>query len=110
MRVCVPVTPDGQVDHWGRARRVAIATVEGGAIRTWQEFDVGWDQAHDSGPEGAHHARIARFVREHAVEIVAAGHMGPPMAHLLERLGIAVRLGVGGDAHAAVIAAGTDRA
>ena len=33
MRVCVPITDDGQVDpRWGRADRVAVADVADGEI------------------------------------------------------------------------------
>ena len=48
MRVCVPVTADGQVDpRWGRAGRVAVADVaDDGQIRDWQEFVVGWGALH----------------------------------------------------------------
>jgi predicted Fe-Mo cluster-binding NifX family protein len=39
------------------------------------------------------------------VEVVAAGHMGPPMEHLLGRMGLRVTLGVSGDARPAALAA-----
>ncbi len=108
MIVCVPLTADGQVgDGWGRAERVAVASVSGGAIERWDVFEVGWDRLHDEGPEGSHHARIARFVAEHGVQQVVAGHMGPPMQHMLERMGIAVRLGASGDARRAVTTVAT---
>ena len=107
MIVCIPVAPDGSVGHgWGRAARVALARVEAGAIAAWDEHDVGWDALHDEGTEGGHHARIARFLTDHGVETVVAGHMGPPMAQMLGRMGIAVRLDAEGDARAAVVAAG----
>ncbi len=103
MVVCIPVTPDGQVGHsWGRADRVAVAETADGSIARWEEFGVGWDRLHDEDGEGAHHARIARFVAEHAVRLVIAGHMGPPMEHMLGRMGVEVRLGASGDARAAV--------
>lgn len=108
MIVCVPVEPDGSgsVGHgWGRATRVAVARVEGGAVTTWDEHDVRWDALHDEGTEGGHHARIARFLTEHAVEAVAAGHMGPPMVQMLGRMGIRVTLGADGDARAVALAA-----
>lgn len=108
MLVCVPLTRDGRIDRWGRARRVAIARVESGAIADWQEFDVGWDELHDTGTEGAHHARVARFVREHGVQTVVAEHMGGDMAHMLDRLGVTVRLGAAGDARLAAAAAGLE--
>ena len=102
MIVCVPVMPDGSVDpRWGRAQRVAIATVDGGAISSWQEFDVGWGTAHDSGPEGQHHARVALFLKEHGVQRVVADHMGDGMRTMLASMKIEVRLGAAGPARVA---------
>lgn len=107
MIVCVPVTPDGQIDpRWGRASRVAIAKLEGGRITAWDEHAVGWDVLHDVGSEGGHHARVATFLRDHGVEVVVAGHMGPPMAEMLAKLRILARTGAQGDARRAVEAAG----
>lgn len=107
MIVCVPVTPDGEVDpRWGRAALVAVAKVEGGRIVAWDEYPVAWDVLHDVGSEGGHHARVARFVQEHGVEVVVAGHMGPPMAQMLAKMQILARTGAQGDARAAVTAAG----
>jgi predicted Fe-Mo cluster-binding NifX family protein len=106
MRICIPVTSEGQVGHsWGRAPRVAVADVKDGSILAWEEINVEWDRLHDATTEGGHHARVARFLRDHHVEAVAASHMGQPMVHTLERLGIAVHLGVAGDARQAAIAA-----
>ena len=100
--VCVPVTVEGLLDpRWGRAERVAVATVSRDGIDIWQEFDVGWGSLHDAGNEGSHHARIARFLLDHRVEAVAAHHMGAPMAHMLEKMGLTVRLGETGSAREA---------
>ena len=107
MIVCVPVSADGALDpRWGRADRVAIAEVAEGAIARWDEFDVLWGTLHDEGTEGSHHARVARFLRDHQVEVVVADHMGPPMVNMLEQMGVGVRLGASGDARGAVLAAG----
>ena len=107
MRVCVPVTGEGQVDpRWGRAGRVATAVVNDGRIVEWEEYDVGWNELHDAGTEGSHHARVARFLREHRVETVAANHMGAGMQQMLQKMGVAVRLGAEGDARAAAVAVG----
>jgi predicted Fe-Mo cluster-binding NifX family protein len=104
--VCIPVTHEGLVDaRWGRADRVAVANVSAGTIETWQEFDVGWERLHDSGTEGGHHARVARFLREHAVDAVVANHMGPDMEHMLGKMAIEVRLGAAGHARDAALAA-----
>lgn len=106
--VCVPVGTDGLVDpRWGRAARVAIASVQGGAISEWRELDVGWDVLHDSSGEGSHHARIARFLRDHEVDTVVANHMGAGMSRMLERMGVTARLGASGDARRAVQSAVT---
>ena len=107
MIIAIPVTPDGQVDpRWGRAARVAVVRVDDGQIVTWAEHDVRWDELHDTGTEGGHHARIARFVIDQGITTVLAGHMGPPMVQMLGRMGIVVRLGVAGSARLAVIGAG----
>jgi len=104
--VCVPVTREGILDpRWGRADRVAVATVGADGIVDWQEFNVGWGSLRETGTEGSHHARIATFLRDHHVEAVVADHMGPPMAHMLQKMGITVRLGAEGDARAAAVSA-----
>ena len=100
--VCVPVTVEGLLDpRWGRADRVAVATVSQDGIDDWEEFDVGWGSLHDAGTEGSHHARVARFLREHGVEAVVAHHMGAGMTHMLEKMGLTVRLGETGSAREA---------
>jgi predicted Fe-Mo cluster-binding NifX family protein len=110
MIVCVPVTPAGEIDpRWGRTARVVVANVLDGGIARWEEIEVGWDTAHDMGPEGSHHARVARFLEERATEVVVAHHMGDPMLHMLETMGVQVRLGVRGDARRAVLAAAMGR-
>lgn len=107
MRVCVPITADGQVEpRWGRAGRVAVADVADGEIRDWQEFTVGWETLHDQGTEGAHHARIARFLRDNQVQAIAVHHVGAGMQRMLGSMEIRVVAGVGGDARIAACSAG----
>jgi predicted Fe-Mo cluster-binding NifX family protein len=107
MKVCVPVSADGQVDlRFGRADRVAIADVADSKIRDWQEFSVGWDALHDQGTEGSHHARVARFLRENEVQAIAVHHIGPGMQRMLDSMAIRVVTGLGGDARSAARAAG----
>ena len=102
MIVCVPVTVEGLLGpRWGRADRVAVATVSQDGIDDWKEFDVGWGSLHDAGTEGSHHARVARFLREHGVEAVVAHHMGAGMTHMLEKMGLTVQLGETGSAREA---------
>ncbi|MBI3647688.1 MAG: hypothetical protein HY240_02865 [Actinobacteria bacterium] len=106
MVICVPVTVEGLIDpRWGRADRVAIAETTGDGIASWQEFDVRWGSLHDAGTEGSHHARIARFLLDHHVETVIADHMGMPMVHMLQEMGLGVHLGAMGGAREAAMAA-----
>ena len=106
MVVCIPVTGDGLIDSsWGRAARVAVATVTEQGIDDWQEFAVGWDGLHDAGTEGSHHARIARFLLDHGVEVVIAQHMGQGMVHMLGKMGLDVQLGQLGPARETALAA-----
>jgi predicted Fe-Mo cluster-binding NifX family protein len=110
MRICVTLTPDGQAGGgFGKAPRVALVTVDDGRVTASEEHAVGWDELHDTGTEGSHHARIARFLLDHAVEVVAAGHIGPPMQHQLGRMGIAFRLGAEGDPRDVAVAAAAER-
>ena len=104
--VAIALAPGGAAGQgWGRAQRVAVACVDDERIQSWDEYDVGWDVLHDEGSEGGHHARIARFLGAHGVQLVLAGHMGPPMVQMLGRMGVRVRLGDAGEPRAAVIAA-----
>lgn len=106
MIACVPVGEQGEVGHgWGRAHRVAVAEVVEGQVTRWEEYDVAWDESHDTGTEGSHHARIVRFLREHEVGAVVVGHVGAGMHHTMTKMGLAVHTGAAGDARAAVLAA-----
>ncbi len=106
MIVCVPIDDAGRVDpRWGRAARVALATVEDGAVKEWREIGVAWDSLHDAGSEAAHHARVARFLRDQRVDTVVADHMGPGMSRMLQTMGVTVQLGAAGDARTAVLSA-----
>ena len=58
---------------WGRAPQVAVSTIDGATIRSWEVHDVRWDVAHDEGGEGAHHARVVRFLRDNGVQVVVTG-------------------------------------
>lgn len=106
MRACVPVDGDRRVDpRWGRAHWVAVAELDEDAIRDWRLFEVCWDELHDQHGEGAHHARVARFVRGHRIEAVVACHMGPGMMRMLRTMGVTVYLGASGDPREAVATA-----
>jgi predicted Fe-Mo cluster-binding NifX family protein len=109
MVVCVPMSADGAVGgSWGRAPSVTLMWFDDGHITRVETHDVRWDELHDVGTEGGHHARVARFLRDNRVEVVVAGHMGPPMAHMLDEMGIRSVLGASGDARAAVLASAAE--
>ena len=96
MIVCLAVTPDGLLGpRWGKAERVAVVDLRDDAIESWNEFQVGWAELHDLGPEGGHHARVARFLKEHEVEVVVAEHVGPGMQQMLGKMGIELHLAQG---------------
>jgi predicted Fe-Mo cluster-binding NifX family protein len=104
--IAIPVDADDQVAHgWGRAPAIALATVTDGAITDWQVHDVRWDVAHDEGTEGSHHARVVRFLKDNAVELVVAEHMGDGMVRMLGSMKLPTVLGAAGDARASVLAA-----
>ena len=104
MILCVPVTTEGVVDpRWGRAESVAVAEVVDGEIVQWRVVEVSWDQLHDTGSSARHHARIARFLREHHVETVVAHHVGDGMVRMMNTMGLTLRLEASGDARAAVL-------
>ena len=103
MIVCIPVTLDGNVDpRWGRADWIAIADVQDGEIKAWREVEVSWSRLHDEGTEGAHHARVVKFLKEHGVEVVVVNHMGEGMTRMLKTMEIPVHLGAAGNAREAV--------
>lgn len=104
MIVCLAVTPEGLLGpRWGRAERVAVVDVREGSIDSWNEFEVGWAELHDVGPEGGHHARVARFLKEHGVAVVVAQHVGPGMQQMLGKMGIDLRLAQPGRASDAAL-------
>ena len=102
MIIAIPVTDDGLVDpRWGRARSVAVAELdENDKLVSWQSHVVRWDELHDESAHGQHHARIIRFLRENAVQAVLVGHMGPGIAHSIDKMGILIGSGAQGDARA----------
>lgn len=103
-RVLVTIRPDGTVaPGLGRAPLVAVATVQDGKVAGWQEYAVGWDTAHDEGTEGAHHARIAKFLREREVDAVVTGRAGAGMVRMLGTMGVRLVMDVEGDARVAAV-------
>ena len=106
MILCVPVTDEGDVDpRWGRARRIAVARVVDGEVDDWREIDVSWDRLHDEGTPARHHARVARFLKENAVDRVVAHHVGDGMLRMVGAMRLSLVLDATGDARTAVLTA-----
>jgi predicted Fe-Mo cluster-binding NifX family protein len=103
MIVCTTLGPDGVVGGGlGRASHVALASVDDGEITSWDEVSVGWDSLHGEETEGAHHARIVRFLRDNNVNVVVAKGIGEGMQRVLGNMGVRMALGLQGDARQAV--------
>lgn len=100
------VSPRGTVTGGlGRAQDLAVAEVRDGVVAQWAEHHVGWGDLHGTGPEGTHHARIVRFVREHGIECVVTSGLGEGMRTTMAKLGVAVRTDLAGDAREAAVEA-----
>ena len=111
MIVATPVTEDGQsAAAWGRAHWIGVADVVDGEARAWRVHEVAWDQSHDEGTHGSHHARIVRFLREHGIEAVVVDHMGPGMVQVMATMRIPVLPAIAGDARESILAAIQDDA
>ena len=105
--VLVTIGPDGAVaGGLGRAPLVAVAAVDDGSVVDWQEHAVAWDVLHDEGTEGAHHARIASFLREHEIGVVVTRGAGPGMQRMLGTMGIRLVTDADGDAREVTAAVG----
>ena len=105
MIICTPITPTGDIAHsWGRARSVALITVETGEVVAMETRDVSCESLYDEGTEGAHHARVARFLKDHQVDTVLASHTGEPMAKMIHKMGVQLHLKAGGNARKSAIA------
>lgn len=103
MIVCAPITTEKQIDpRWGRAHWVVLAEIIDGEIVNWREVEVAWDQSHDEGTEGSHHARVVKFLRDNSVGAVVAHHMGDGMVRMLKTMNIPVHFNASGDARKAI--------
>ncbi len=106
MRIATPVDAAGQSAHsWGRAHWVAVAEVTDGAIASWQVHEVSWDDLHDTGTPGTHHARVVTFLKDQDVRAIVVDHVGDGMQRMLATLSIPLLQTTPGDAKASVLAA-----
>ena len=106
MIVATPVNALGEsAAAWGRAHWVAVAEVIDDTVSSWQVHEVAWDELHDAGTHGSHHARIVRFLKDNEIQAVVVDHMGAGMQQVMAKMGIPLLPATPGDAQASVLAA-----
>jgi len=106
MKIATPVdAAEKSAPAWGRAHWVAVADVTDGAIASWQVHEVSWDDLHDTGTHGSHHARVVSFLKEHQIQAIVVDHVGEGMQRMLSTMGIPLLPASPGDAQASVLAA-----
>ncbi|MDN5563466.1 MULTISPECIES: NifB/NifX family molybdenum-iron cluster-binding protein [Luteococcus] len=110
MIIATPTTADGQsAAAWGKAHWIGVADVQPGTdgpqVTAWQIHEVAWDESHDAGTHGSHHARIVRFLKEQGIQAVVVDHMGDGMQRVMNTMGIPLLPATPGDAQASVLAA-----
>lgn len=126
MKLALAVLPNGRINpHFGRAKKVAVATVENGRIVAWEEVEAAFAEHHPGShhEHGAHHhdvqtaqgegrvrsgewskhqTAIKDFLVQHGVDVLILEHAGPGIARVLEETDIRVVTGARGDAREAV--------
>ena len=106
MKIATPVDVEGQSSHsWGRAHWVAVAEVTDGVIASWQVHEVSWDDLHDTGTSGSHHARVVTFLKDQGIQAIVVDHVGDGMRQMLATMSIPLLPTTPGDAKASVVAA-----
>ncbi|MGV8848822.1 MAG: NifB/NifX family molybdenum-iron cluster-binding protein [Propionibacteriaceae bacterium] len=106
MKIATPVDTAGHsAPAWGRAHWVAVADIADAAIAGWQVYEVSWDDLHDAGTHGSHHARIVTFLKEQQIEAIVVDHVGEGMQRLLATMSIPMLQATPGDAKLSVLLA-----
>ena len=106
MKIATPVdASEKSAAAWGRAHWVAVADVKDGAIADWQVYEVSWDDLHDSGTHGSHHARVVSFLNEHKIQAIVVDHVGEGMQRMLTTMKIPMLQAMPGDAKHSVLLA-----
>lgn len=106
MKIATPVDTAGHsAPAWGRAHLIAVADVADGAVTDWQVHEVAWDDLHDAGTPGSHHARIVTFLKEQQIQAIVVDHVGEGMQRMLATMSIPMLPASPGDAKQSVLAA-----
>lgn len=117
MKVAVAVLPNGMINaHFGRANKLAFATIENDQITNWQEVDVPFedthgdhDHHHDHNHDHehghghhhhspGHHEGIKNFLVDSQVDVVLLDHAGPGMQKVMNETNIKIVVGAKGSA------------
>lgn len=106
MKIATPVDTAGHFAHaWGHAHWIAVADVTEGAITDWEVHEVDWDDLHDAGTHGSHHARIVTFLKEQQIQAIVVDHVGEGMRRILATMSIPMLPATPGDAKESVLSA-----
>ena len=106
MFIATPVTSEGHsAAAWGKAHWIGVAEVIDGAVASWRIEEVAWDESHDSGTHGSHHARIVRFLKDESIDAVVVDHMGEGMVRVMNTMGIPILTATPGDARQSILGA-----
>lgn len=136
MKIAVAVLSNGMVNaHFGRANRIAFATVENKEIVDWKEEDAPFaamhdeedhhdhgmhqhedhhgdgehhhdhDHSHGHGHSGKHQETIKNYLVEHGVDLLLVDHAGPGLNRVLQETKMKVVTGAKGKAREVVQAA-----
>ncbi|WP_339063671.1 NifB/NifX family molybdenum-iron cluster-binding protein [Tepidibacillus marianensis] len=117
MKVAVAVLPNGMVNaHFGRANKLALATIENGQISNWEEIEVPFAETHGDHDHGHdhnhdhhdhhhapdHHEGIKNLLVEQEVDMVLLDHAGPGMQKVINETTIKIVVGAKGNAREVV--------
>lgn len=121
VKVAIAVLPNGMINaHFGRANKLAVATIENGQITKWEEVDVPFaethgdhdhhdhDHDHDHGHEHhhhhapGHHEGIKNVLVQSGVDMVLLDHAGPGMQKVMNETDIKIVVGAKGNARESI--------
>lgn len=84
MVICATLVGPNQVGGGlGRTDRVVIARVRTDAEPKIEEHEVGWGSRYAQGAASEHHNEIARFLKDHEVEMVVTGQAAKELEQIL---------------------------
>jgi predicted Fe-Mo cluster-binding NifX family protein len=92
MVICATLVGPNQVGGGlGRTDRVAIARMRNGSETQVEEHEVRWARLYDQRSATEHHDDIARFLKDHKVEMVVTGHAARDLEQILDDMSIELK-------------------